>query len=194
MRRALRAGLGTGTAEIDAVAPVSVGNLLENGEIARVPGLRDQIILAAYLAHYGIVDVLKILQAQILFRHDGRDQLVVFENVDGRALAGVGTIERSHDGVISEIKDIAGQGTERHAQAGKIAAVAGEAGDFGVRPVGDFDAPGARRHRNSVSGAELPGSGAAAAERQIVPDGIQRVETETGCKDEIKIRVAGGDI
>src|SRR5437879_381106 len=87
----------------------SVGNLLQDSEVAWVPGLRDQIELVAVLAQDAIVDVLEILKAQILFRHDGRDQLVVFENINGCALAAVGTIQRSHYGVISEVEDIARQ-------------------------------------------------------------------------------------
>ena len=53
--------------------------LLQDGEVAWVPGLRDDIELAAELAQHGVMDVLEVGEAQLLLRQDGRDQAIVLE-------------------------------------------------------------------------------------------------------------------
>src|SRR6516164_11246399 len=57
-------------------------HLLQDCEIARIPGLRDQVVLVAYLAEYGIMDVHEIREAEFLLWQYGGDQLIVLQNVD----------------------------------------------------------------------------------------------------------------
>jgi peptidoglycan/LPS O-acetylase OafA/YrhL len=94
--------------------PMKRGNegalqLLENGEVAGVPGLGDEIEFTVDLAHDGVVNVLEVGKAEVLLDHDRGDQLVVFEDIDGRAFAAVGAVQRSDDGVAAVIVDVTGK-------------------------------------------------------------------------------------
>ena len=177
------------------MSPGLFGDLFEDGEIARVPGLCDEVELAVVLAHDGVVDVLEVGETEILFDHDCGNELVVFHDVDGGAFAAVGAVEGTDDGVFAVVIDVAGEGAEGHAEGGEVVTVAGEAVDFGVGAIGDVNAGGAGEDGDAVSGAELAGAGASSAEGEIVPGGFEGVGAfDFGGEDEVEIRVAGGDI
>jgi len=62
-----------------AASEVSISRLLQHGEVARLPRLRDDIELVPSLAQHSVVDVLKVLQAQLLFRQDRRNQMIILK-------------------------------------------------------------------------------------------------------------------
>ncbi len=56
-----------------------MGHLLQHGEVARVPRLGDDVELVALLAQHGVMDVLKVREAQLVLRQDRGDQVIVLE-------------------------------------------------------------------------------------------------------------------
>ena len=80
----------------------ALGDLLEHGEVARVPRLGDHVELPAHLTQHGVVHVLEVHEAQVVLREQGGDEPVVLEQVDRRALAAVGTVERP-DGLVTDV-------------------------------------------------------------------------------------------
>src|SRR5439155_27105232 len=110
--------------------------------------------------------------------HDGGNQLVVLEDVDRRALARIGSVQGSHDGVLVEVIDVARQGACRHLYSREVLTVAGEALDPGVRPIGDIQPLLSRRYGDAVRGVELSVRGTLAAERQVRPSRLERIEAE----------------
>ena len=44
------------------------------------------------------MDVLEVLQTQLRFRHHCRDQLIILEDVDRRAFATIGAVQRADEG------------------------------------------------------------------------------------------------
>ena len=61
------------------------------------------------------MDVLEVLQAQLRFRHHGRDQLIVLKDVDRGALAAIGTVQRADDSIVANVVNIAGEGAQGQA-------------------------------------------------------------------------------
>lgn len=53
-------------------------HLLQDGDVSGVPGLGDDVELAVDLAHHGVVDVLKGLQAQLILDHHRGNHPVAF--------------------------------------------------------------------------------------------------------------------
>src|SRR5439155_1478710 len=87
--------------------------------------------------------------------HDGGNQLVVLEDVDRRALARIGPVQGSHDGVLVEVIDVTRQGARRHLESREVLTVAGEALDSGIRPIGDIQPLLSRRYGDAVRSVEL---------------------------------------
>src|SRR5204862_8259205 len=90
----------------------------------------------------------------------------------------VGTVEGSQYGALVEVIDVARQGARRHRQSREVLAVAGEALDPGVRPIGDIQPLLSRRYGDAVRGVELAVRCTLAAERQVRPGRLKRIEAE----------------
>src|SRR3989442_9601887 len=88
---------------------VLVADLLQDREVTWVPCLGDDIQLVAKLPKYRVMDMLEVCQAQILLRHDRGNHLVVFEDVDRRALGSIRAIERTHNRIRPQIVNVARQ-------------------------------------------------------------------------------------
>src|SRR6516162_4191001 len=96
-----------------SAAPRSAGcklfhHLLQNSEVAGIPRLHDDVVLVSDLLKYRIVIVLEVLQAKVFLRHDSRNQLVVFEDIDRSPFTRIGPIKAGDHGVVVQVVDIAG--------------------------------------------------------------------------------------
>src|SRR5712692_5770865 len=157
--------------------------LLEHREVAGVPGLRDDVELAAGLPQHRIVDVLEVHEAEVVLRKHRGDEPVVLVDVDRRPPAPVWTVEGADHRVASEVVDVAGQRARGRLQCRQVLAIAREAVDLPVEPVRYVDAPCPRGDGDAMTSAELAGRRAPAAEREIVP----------GCPERVVARDPGGE-
>jgi len=166
----------------------SLSYLLEDSEITRVPGLRDDEIFVANLAKDGVVDVLEIWQSQILFGHDRRNQTILFKDEDRSAFAFVWSIESGNNSIFPQVVDVARQRAQGHFERRQVLPVAGKAVNFGIRSVCNINPLRARPYCNSMPSAELARARASTPKREVVPGGLERVQTKhAGSQDEIKI-------